>query len=124
MLSASSGDQVSFYTTVDGDLWWDATNKQLKAWVGTVASWSVVGPLSGVEAVANWAPESILAIDTKSYPVLTGYIGKDPVIVVSNHYFVPVLGSNTLLLMPVRTSVQLLNAPVLVCPLLSTKSTC
>ena len=70
---------------VDGDLWWDATNKQLKAWVGTVASWSVVGPLSGVEAVANWAPESILATDTKSYQVLIGYIGKDPVLVASNH---------------------------------------
>lgn len=81
-------------TPVDGDLWWDATNKQLKAWVGTIASWSVVGPLSGVEAVANWAPESVLALDTKSYPVLTGYIGKDPVIVISDHYFVPVLGSN------------------------------
>ena len=81
-------------TPVDGDLWWDSSNKQLKAWVGTIASWSVVGPVSGVEAVANWTPESILALDTKSYPVLTGYVGKDPVIVISDHYFVPVLASN------------------------------
>jgi hypothetical protein len=81
-------------TPVDGDLWWDSSNKQLKAWVGTIASWSVVGPASGVEAVANWTPESVLALDTKSYPVLTGYVGKDPVMVISDHYFVPVLGSN------------------------------
>jgi len=37
----------------DGDLWWDASNKQIKAWVGNLGSWTVVGPTTGVGAVAR-----------------------------------------------------------------------
>ncbi len=70
----------------DGDLWWDASNKQIKAWVGNLGSWTVVGP--------TWTPQSVLATDLKSYPVLTGYIGKDPVVVLSNHEFIPVRESD------------------------------
>jgi hypothetical protein len=78
----------------DGDLWWDASNKQIKAWVGNLGSWTVVGPTTGVGAVATWTPQSVLATDLKSYPVLTGYIGKDPVVVLSNHEFIPVRESD------------------------------
>lgn len=80
-------------TPSDGDLWWDASNKQVKAWVGNLGSWSTIGPVSGVGAVAEWSAASILATDTKSYAVLVGYIGKDPIVVLSNHNFVPVIGS-------------------------------
>jgi len=78
----------------DGDLWWDASNKQIKAWVGNLGSWSVIGPVSGAGAVAEWTPASVLATNTKSYPVLKGYIGKDLIVVLANHDFTPVIGSD------------------------------
>jgi len=81
-------------TPSDGDLWWDASNKQVKAWVGNLGSWSVVGPISGAGAVAQWTPETVVATNLKSYPILTSYIGKDPVIVISNNAFTPVSESN------------------------------
>ena len=84
-------------TPLDGDLWWDATNKQVKAWVGNLGSWAVVGPTTGVEAVANWTATSEVDGAGKSHPILKGYIGNDPVMVLSNDEFTPVVSSDLFL---------------------------
>jgi hypothetical protein len=81
-------------TPTDGDLWWDATNKQIKAWIGTLGSWAVVGPVSGFASVASWVPNVEQSSDDKTHPVLKGYIGTDPVLVMSDDNFVPDITSD------------------------------
>jgi hypothetical protein len=81
-------------TPLDGDLWWDASTKQLKAWIGSLGSWSVIGPESGATAVANWAAVSELSPDGKSHPVLKGYVNGDPIVVLSGDSFDPVTTSD------------------------------
>jgi hypothetical protein len=78
----------------DGDLWWDAANKQLKAWVGTLGSWEIIGPASGYAAVASWVPAIEISSDEKSHAVLKGYVGTDPVLVMSDEEFVPKVSSD------------------------------
>jgi hypothetical protein len=73
----------------DGDLWWDVTNKQIKAWIGTLGSWAVVGPVSGFASVASWIPNVEKSSDEKNHPVLKGYVGTDPVMVMSDDSFIP-----------------------------------
>jgi hypothetical protein len=88
-LANQSSDPSLTTIPTDGDLWWDATNKQLKAWVGTLGSWVVVGPASGLAAVATWTPTVEKSSDGKNHPVLKGYVGTDPVLVLSDDIFIP-----------------------------------
>jgi hypothetical protein len=93
-LANQNADPSLTSSPLDGDLWWDASSKQLKAWVGSLGSWSIIGPESGATAVANWAAVSEISADDKMHPVLKGYVNGDPIVVLSGDTFEPVTTSD------------------------------
>lgn len=76
---------------LDGDLWWDSSNNLLKSWSTALASpgWVTIGPSNSITSVASWQAVTELDVDGNSYNLLKGYIGYDPVAVISNAAFTP-----------------------------------
>lgn len=69
-----------------GDLWWDSSTGLLKAFNGE--SYVTIGPANAGRTF--WiSSEELSATNELTTPVLTAYIGKDPIAVISMNEFVP-----------------------------------
>jgi len=92
-LTRSSSDPALTSTPFIGDMWWDTTNNVLKTW-GSIGNWIVVGPNNSITSVASW--QGITEYDNlrNPYNVLKGYIGYDPVVVISDKQFSPIPSSD------------------------------
>ena len=95
-LTNQISDPSLSYTPQDGDMWWDKTNKQLKTWSASLIpfpGWVIVGPSNSIQSVASW--QAIVETSgNNTYNVLKGYIGYDPVVVISDSYFIPSITSD------------------------------
>lgn len=77
-------------TAIKGDLWWDSVNSQLKTYDG--ASYLTIGPQGSVRAY--WINgEEISTTADLTIPVLKGYVGKDPIAILSLSDFTPAADS-------------------------------
>ena len=92
-LTRSSSDPSLTTNPFVGDMWWDTSNNLLKAWA-SIGTWVVVGPNNSITSVASW--QGITEYDNlrNPYNVLKGYIGYDPVVVVSDKQFSPSITSD------------------------------
>jgi hypothetical protein len=90
-LANQSTDPSLNSTLLDGDLWWDGTTNLLKSWSTSLASpgWITIGPSNSITSVASWQAVTETDALENSYNLLKGYIGYDPVVVVSNAAFTP-----------------------------------
>jgi len=93
-LVGQSVDPSLSYTPLDGDLWWNTTSIQLNSWSSEFGKWITIGPYNSVESVASWQPVTEIGTDGNNHNILKGYIGSDPVAVISNFNFSPVSSSD------------------------------
>lgn len=97
--------------SVSGDLWWDTSNLQLKAFDGS--AYQVIGPQVSSAAKSSWesAEEtSVEDVNTK-IPFIKGKIGPYPIVTVSSAEFTPIGTSNLSGVFPyVKKGITLLGA--------------
>lgn len=87
-------------SNLQGDLWWDSTNKQLKAYDGS--AYVVVGPVTSKTARSSWAYDEEKGTDNTdvvTYPVMKGKVGGVTILTIAklgteSKTFVPDAGSN------------------------------
>jgi hypothetical protein len=92
-------------TSTVGDLWWDSSNGQLKAFDGS--EYQIIGPVSGSSTKSAWvfADESSnddITVTPIKYPIIKGEIGASPIVtiaklgttLVNNKFLIPQPGSN------------------------------
>jgi len=76
-------------TTSNGDLWWDSSNEQLKAYNG--ATFQIIGPANSRSSKSAWDyTEEAGVEDPNTYnPIIKGRISTKTIAVVSNAEFTP-----------------------------------
>lgn len=88
-ITSQSTDPAISATPLNGDLWWNTAAVQLNSWSSEYGRWITIGPYNSVEAVASWQPVAEIAADGNTYNILKGYIGSNPVAIISNVAFTP-----------------------------------
>ena len=71
-----------------GDLWWDSSDVQLKAYDG--ATFQVIGPISAGAAAARWIPGEESGETAAIIPILKAEVARNTVTVISDQDLVPV----------------------------------
>ena len=72
-------------SSVKGDLWWDSTNKQLRAFDGT--EYLIIGPTTSSASRSKWSFDEEIGVNAPtntSYSVIKGLIGSSPVITIAS----------------------------------------
>jgi hypothetical protein len=93
-LTKQSADPALSSIPNDGDLWWNTTSVQLNTWSAQYGKWITIGPYNSVESVASWQPVTEIDGNGNIFNVLKGYIGSDPVVVISDFEFQPTSSSD------------------------------
>jgi len=88
-ITSQSTDPAITATPLNGDLWWNTQAVQLNSWSSEFGRWITIGPYNSVESVASWQPVAEIGADGNTYNILKGYIGSNPVAVISNSSFEP-----------------------------------
>jgi len=72
-------------SSVKGDLWWDSTNKQLRAFDGT--EYLIIGPTTSSASRSKWSFDEEIGVNAPtntSYSVIKGLIGSSPVVTIAS----------------------------------------
>jgi len=86
-------------TSTVGDLWWDSSNGQLKAFDGR--EYQIIGPVSGSSTKAAWVFGKEISnndINNVEYFIIKGEIGSTPIVTIAN--LGTALSNNTLIPQP------------------------
>jgi hypothetical protein len=72
-------------SSVKGDLWWDSTNKQLRAFDGT--EYLVIGPAVSSSSRSKWSFDEEIGVNAPtntSYSIIKGLVGSSPIITIAS----------------------------------------